>query len=79
MASSEQPYDEEKEDYLSLLDEMNDPDENGNPRRWDESHWDVRAVANAKRYAKKNGLQWPPSMGGYDRWWDIENNEGHER
>jgi hypothetical protein len=59
-------YDEEREDYASLADEMNDPDVGP----WAEGDWDERAVANAKRYAEANGLRWPPATGDYDRFWE---------
>jgi hypothetical protein len=65
-------YDEEREDYASLADEMNDPDIGP----WVESDWDERAVANAKRYAKRERLRWPPGIGDYDRWYERENTEG---
>jgi hypothetical protein len=65
-----EPWDEEKEDYASLADEMNDPDVGP----WVESDWDERAVASAKRYAKKNHLPWPPSTGDYDRFYEAEHN-----
>jgi hypothetical protein len=60
-------YDEEREDYASLADEMNDPDVGP----WDENDWDARAVANAKRYAVKQGLPWPPGAGDFDRWYET--------
>jgi hypothetical protein len=63
-----EPYDEEREDYASLADEMNDPD--ADP--WDESDWDARAVASAKRYAEKHDLPWPPQTGDFDRFYEQE-------
>lgn len=61
-------YDEEREDYASLADEMNDTDVGP----WVESDWDARAVANAKRYAAREGLPWPPGVGDFDRWYERE-------
>lgn len=58
-------YDEEREDYASLADEMNDAD----VPPWNENDWDAGAVANAKRYAQKYGLRWPPETGDYDRFY----------
>ena len=63
-------YDEEKEDYASLADEMNDPDVGP----WNELDWDPIAVKNARAYAKKNGLNWPPQTGDYDRFYEREHN-----
>jgi hypothetical protein len=63
-------YDEDKEDYASLADEMNDPDVGP----WVEYDWDARAVAGAKRYASKHGLPWPPGVGDYDRFYESEHN-----
>lgn len=69
-------WDEDKESYLSLADEMND----GPPSipAWNEADWDAEAVAAGKRYAKANGFRWPPRTGDFDRWYDVENNEGHD-
>ena len=63
-------YDEEREDYASLADEMNDE---GIPP-WNEDDWDPQAVKNAKAYAKREGLRWPPQTGDFDRWWERTNN-----
>lgn len=63
-------YDAEREDYAALADEMNDPGIDP----WDESMWDEEAVANAKRYAAKHGLRWPPGTGDYDRFYDRQHN-----
>jgi hypothetical protein len=68
--SDTKEWDEEKEDYANLADEMNDPDVGP----WNEDDWDERAVANAKKYAKEHGLPWPPRMGDFDRFYDRENN-----
>lgn len=65
-----QEWDEEMEDYASLADEMNDPDVGP----WNEDDWDKRAVASAKRYAKKNDLSWPPRTGDFDRWYESQHN-----
>jgi hypothetical protein len=59
-------YDEEREDYLSLADEMNDADVGP----WVESDWDDGAVARAKRFAAREGLAWPPRTGDYDRFYE---------
>jgi hypothetical protein len=56
----------ERESYAALADEMNDPDVGP----WDESDWDETAVAEAKEYARKNGLRWPPGVGDYDRYYE---------
>lgn len=63
-------WDEEREDYLSLADEMNDPDIGP----WVEDDWDPRAVANGKKFAAKHDLNWPPRTGDYDRFYDMEVN-----
>jgi len=68
---AEQEYDEEREDYASLADEMNDPDVGP----WNEDDWEPRAVANGKSFAAKHGLSWPPQTGDYDRYWDRINND----
>lgn len=62
---ADEEWDEEKEDYASLADEMNDYDVGP----WVESDWDEQAVKNAKSYAKKNNLRWPPGTGDYDAFW----------
>ena len=59
---------EDRDDYAALADEMNDPDVG----EWVEADWDVRAVANAKRYAEAHGLHWPPRVGDYDRLYERE-------
>lgn len=59
-------YDEEREDYASLADEMNDGPPHVGP--WDEADWEPRAVENGKRYAAKHGLAWPPQTGDFDRY-----------
>ena len=73
MAANEE-YDEAKEAYLGLCDELNDPD----APEWDPEMWDPEAVKLGAQYAKEHGFAWPPRKGDYDRWWDIEHNEGHE-
>lgn len=65
-------YDEQKEDYLSLCDEMNDYD----APEWVEGDWDERAVKSARTYARKHGLPFPPGKGDFDRMFDRMNNEG---
>ena len=68
----EKPFDIEEESYSSLADEMNDPD--AGP--WVESDWDSFAVTEAKRYATRHNLPWPPQAGDFDRWYELkENNE----
>lgn len=57
-------YDEEL--YAALADELNDPD----IPPYNEADWDPVAVAGGKRYAKANGLRWPPRTGDYDRYWE---------
>lgn len=86
----EQEYDEERDDYASLADEVNDPcscvegketreqhHESWCPAKpWDEADWEPRAVANGKKFAEKHGLNWPPRTGDFDRYWDrITNGE----
>lgn len=61
-------WDEEREDYASLADEMNDY---GVPP-WNEADWDELAVANARRYAAKHGLRFPPQTGDYDRFYEEQ-------
>jgi len=62
----------DKEDYLSLADEMNDGPPSIGP--WNESDWDPQAVAGGKRYAEKMGFRWPPGTGDFDRYCDLERN-----
>lgn len=62
-------YDAEREDYLSLADEMNDGPPHVGP--WNEADWEPESVANAKRYAEKHGLPWPPGTGDYERWFEL--------
>lgn len=62
-------YDEAREDYANLADEMNDPDVGP----WVESDWDERAVANARSYAAGHGLPFPPGTGDYDRFYEEAN------
>lgn len=64
----EEAHDED--DYASLADEMNDPDVDP----WDENDWDPISVGNAKRYAEREGLPWPPRTGDFDRWYEKKNN-----
>jgi hypothetical protein len=65
-----EPYNEAREDYASLAEEASC--ESAHP--WDDEHWDVRAVRNAKRYAKDHGLPWPPGLGDFDRWYEANYN-----
>lgn len=58
----------DRESYAALADEMNDPD----VPAFSEDDWDPQAVKEAKRYAKKNGLRWPPRTGDYDRFYEKE-------
>lgn len=62
-------FDMERESYANLCDELNDP---GAPA-WNESDWDPITVAEARGYARKNGLRWPPGRGDFDRWYEEEN------
>jgi len=70
MPRPEVPYDEEREDYASLADEASCPD----AQPWKDEDWDQRAVANAKSYAAKYGLPWPPGINDFDRWYDLYSN-----
>lgn len=54
----------EQEAYAALADEMNDPD--AGP--WVEADWDEEAVRQARVYASRHGLRWPPGTGDFDRW-----------
>ena len=63
-----QAYDEDREDYASLADEMNDPDVGP----WNEADWDPRAVAGGRRYARARGLRWPPGTGDFDRFYEEQ-------
>lgn len=65
---SEPTWDEAREDYANLADEMNDPDVGP----WNEDDWDPRAVASAKMYANRHHLPWPPRTGDFDRWYESE-------
>jgi hypothetical protein len=67
---SEVEFDPEKDSYASLADEMNDPD----APPWDEEDWDEQAVAEARRYAERHALPWPPGRGDYDRFYEKETN-----
>lgn len=60
----------DRESYLSLADEMNDPDVGP----WDPDDWDPQGITEGQRYAKKHGLPWPPRMGDYDRWCEQHGN-----
>jgi hypothetical protein len=62
--------DQDRESYAALADEMNDPDVGP----WNEADWDPEYVKEAKRYAKKNGLRWPPGTGDYDRFYERQSN-----
>jgi hypothetical protein len=66
----EQVYDEEREDYASLADEASAPE----AQPWNDEDWEPSAVANAKKYAKRFGLSWPPRPGDFDRWYDLDTN-----
>jgi hypothetical protein len=59
-----------EDSYTSLADEMNDPD--AGP--WNEADWDPQAVAEAKEYAQRHNLSWPPRTGDYDRWYESQHN-----
>jgi len=61
---------EERESYLSLADEMNDPD----TQPFKASDWDAEAVKLGKKFAKRNGLRWPPRAGDFERFLDLERN-----
>lgn len=67
---AEEVYDEEREDYASLADEASCED----AQPWNDDDWDPRAVANAKSYAEKHQLPWPPGPGDFDRWYDLTTN-----
>jgi hypothetical protein len=62
------PWEPDEDSYVSLADEMNDPE--AGP--WVESDWDRQAVAEAKRYAARHGLRWPPQAGDFDRWYERQ-------
>jgi hypothetical protein len=66
VTSKDEPYDEELEDYVSLAEEASC--ETAHP--WDDSYWDQRAVKNAKAYAKKHSLPWPPGINDFDHWYE---------
>lgn len=68
---TDEQFDMEEESYANLCDELNDPDVGP----YNESDWDPIAVAEAKSYAAKNGLAWPPNTGDFDRWYDRKHNE----
>ena len=61
-------YDEDRESYAALADEMNDTDVGP----WDEEMWDPETVAAAKRYAKAHDLRFPPTTGDYDRFYERQ-------
>lgn len=67
---SDDELDLEMESYASLADEMNDPDVGP----WNEADWDPEAVAEAKRYAERHDLPWPPRTGDFDRWYESRHN-----
>jgi|KBSMisStandDraft_5_1062788.scaffolds.fasta_scaffold525255_2 hypothetical protein len=66
-------YDEQKEAYASLADEMNDGDV-----VWVESDWDKEAVKLGKAYAEDHDLPWPPRMGDYDRFYEAAKRTGYD-
>lgn len=57
----------EEESYAALADEMNDPDVGP----WVEDAWDAQAVKEAKAYAQRHELRWPPGPGDFDRWYEA--------
>jgi len=57
----------ERESYVGLADEMNDPDVGP----WVEADWDAQAVKEGKAYASRHGLRWPPGTGDYDRFYEA--------
>ena len=56
-------YDEARDAYLDLADEMNDADVGP----WVESDWDPIYVELGRRYAAAHSLPWPPGCGDFDR------------
>lgn len=64
-------FDDDRRDYASLADELNDRDVTMTI-----DDFDKEMVAGAERYATAVGAPYPPGVGDYDRWWDRENNEG---
>jgi len=62
--------DEEREDYASLAEEASAPD----AQPWKDEDWDQNAIANAKKYAKRFNLPWPPGPNDFDRWYDLDSN-----
>ena len=67
---SECDHDFDKEAYAALADELNDSD----APAWNEDDWDIAYVKAAQRYANANSLSWPPRMGDYDRFYEMEAN-----
>jgi hypothetical protein len=63
-------YDEEYEDYMSLVEEASC--ESAHP--WKDEDWEPRAVANAKAYAAKHHYSWPPGLNDFDHRWEEEHN-----
>lgn len=50
--------------YADVADELND----GAPGDATIADLNPRWVAGAERYARENGLSWPPAVGDYDRY-----------
>ena len=63
-------YDFDREAYASLADELNDADvhEAGVTL----SDFDAEYVEAGERFARANGLRWPPGVGDYDRLYESE-------
>lgn len=66
MTEKETQAELDEDSYVSLADEMNDPDVGP----WVESNWDPQSVAEGKRYAEAHDLPWPPQAGDFDRWYE---------
>ena len=63
-------WDEEREDYFSLVEEASA--EEAHP--WNDDDWEPRAVAHAKAFARKHDLSWPPKLGDFDMVYEMDKN-----
>ncbi|MEO1064818.1 MAG: hypothetical protein AAFZ07_25665 [Actinomycetota bacterium] len=63
------PTTPEEQAYADLADEMNDADVPYSD--WAHFNDDVKDLG--ARYAAANHLPWPPSVGDFDRWYEMKN------
>lgn len=61
----------DEEAYAALADEFNDFAD-GDSDRPTLADFDPEYVEAGGRYARRNGLAWPPRIGDYDRFWERQ-------